>query len=370
MRSLKSIWLAVLLAGVVSVAGAIPAPADPTGDELTPGDSYLGIGPRDITPNRVATLKLKDDSGVEVTDMDHDAPAAKAGVHIGDVLLTFNGQKVESAEHLKKLIHETPTGRTVQLGISRNGEPVSLAVTLGSRRQMNAGLPKAPRLPPAGNGFFDTPPDMSMNILQASSKSGLLVENLTPQLGDFLGVRNGNGVLVRSVEKGSPAEAAGLRAGDVIVRIEKDPVADMSDWHRLTHKRNGKTAMGVVRDKREQSVSIEFSSKNDSSWLAMPDVNINADEINTQLSEMRPEIDSAMKQAQEKMQLLDSEEMQKAMKQAQAEFAAHSDEIAKAMQQAQAEIAAHSDEINKAMQLKQEELQKAWKELDHLKDCE
>ena len=87
---------------------------------------------------------------------------------------------------------------------------------------MIAVFPKSHNVGTPGNGFFDNPPDMSMNILQASSKSGLLVENLTPQLGDFLGVRNGNGVLVRSVEKGSPAESAGLRAGDVIVRIEKE----------------------------------------------------------------------------------------------------------------------------------------------------
>ncbi len=325
LKSVQSVLFSVLLAGAVTVLGAVPASAAPGGDELT-GDSYLGIGPRDINPSRVAALKLKDDSGVEVTDMDHDAPAAKAGVKIGDVILTFNGQKVESAEQLKRLIHETPAGRSVQLGISRNGEPVSLAVTLGSRRHMIATFPKASGFGTPGNGFFDNPPDMSMNILQASSKGGLLVENLTPQLGDFLGVKNGSGVLVRSVEKGSPAEAAGLRAGDVIIRIEKENIADMSDWHRLTHKRNGKTALGVVRDKREQSFTMEFSSKRDESLLALPEMN--AEEIQMQLSELNPEIEQAMKQAQEQMsakgdeiekvmEQFNSKEMQDAMKKAQ-----------------------------------------------------
>lgn len=367
LKSWKSMLFSVLLAGAVTVAGAVPASAAPSGDELG-GDSYLGIGPRDITQNRVASLKLKDDSGVEVAEMDHDAPAAKAGVKVGDVILSFNGQKVESAEQLRRLIHETPSGRTVQLGISRDGQPVQLAVTLGSRRGMIAVFPKAPRIAGPGNAFFDNPPDISMNILQASSKSGLLVENLTPQLGDFLGVKNGSGVLVRSVEKGSPAEAAGLHAGDVIVRIEKEPIADMSDWHRLTHRRNGKTTLGVVRDKREQSFSMEFSSKRDSSYMfEMPDVdmNINLDNIKL-LSELRPQIDAAMQTAREQMDSIDTEQVEKAMKQAQEEMTLHSDEIEKAMQQANDEIAAHSDEINKAMKLKQDEIQKALKDLDKL----
>ena len=317
LKSMKTVILSVLLAGAVMVCGAAPASATPPGDEAAGGDSYLGIGPRDVTPNRVAALKLKDDSGVEVTDMDHDAPAAKAGVKVGDVILTYNNQKVESAEQLRRLIHETPAGRMVQLGISRNGQLQTLSVTLGSRKGMIAVFPKPARMGTPGNGFFDNPPDMNMNLLQASSKSGLLVENLSPQLGDFLGVKNGMGVLVRSVEKGSPAEFAGLKAGDVIVRVEKETVADMGDWHRLTHRRNGKTMLGVVRDKHDQNFFIEFSSSRDSSYLEMPE--INADSINMQLSELNPEFERAMAKAQ-------------------AEFAAHQDELQQTMNQWESQL--------------------------------
>ena len=333
MKPLQVMLLSVLLAGAVTMVGAVPAQAATSGDELTAGDSYLGIGPRDITPNRVAALKLKDDSGVEVTDVDHDAPAAKAGVKVGDVILTYNGQKVESAEQLRRLIHETPAGRTVQLGISRNGQQQTTAVTLGSRRQMIAGFPKA-RVGTPGNGFFDNPPDMSMNTLQMASKCGLLVENLTPQLGDFLGVKNGGGVLVRSVEKGSPADAAGIRAGDVIVRIEKENVADMSDWHRMTHKRNGKTMLSVVRDKREQNVFMDFSSARDASdLLEIPGFN----KMNLQMSELSPEVEAAMAKMEAEIaatqnqwdsSVLNTEEIQKAMK-------ASQENVEKALQQLQ-----------------------------------
>lgn len=382
MRSLKfmkSVMLSVLLAAAVTVCGAVPASADTTGDELS-GDPYLGVGPQDISPGRVAALKLKDDSGVEVVLVDHDAPAAKAGVKLGDVILTYNGQRLESAEQFKRLIHETPIGRTVQLGISRSGQLMTVPVTLGSRRSMNALAPKPPMVG-AGNAFFDNPPDMSMNVLQMSSKCGLLVENLTPQLGDFLGVKNGSGVLVRSVEKGSPADAAGLRAGDVIVRLEKEQIGDMSDWHRVTHRRTGKTMLVVVRDRHEQNFYMEFSaSRDNSSLFDRPEFNV--DEIKTELSELHPEVESAMAAAQREMengkrQLMENQDARKAMQHAQAEIESHRGEIEQALQfndgqfnelmaQAAKAMEAHSAEINKAMQLKQEELEKAFKSFDKL----
>jgi C-terminal processing protease CtpA/Prc len=330
--------LSVLLAGAVTL-GAVPAQAASSGDELTGGDSYLGIGPRDISKNRVAALKLKDDSGVEVTDVDHDAPAAKAGIKIGDVILNYNGQKVESAEQLRRLIHETPVGRTVQLVISRSGQQQTVPVTLSSRKGMIAGFPKPQHFGTLGNGFFDNPPDMSMNALQMVSKCGLMVENLTPQLGDFLGVRNAGGVLVRSVEKGSPADAAGLRAGDVIVRVEKENVGDMGDWHRMTHKRSGKTMLGIVRDKHEQNVFIDFSSAGDASeMLEGP----NFDNIKIELSQMRPEFEAAMAQAEADfakrqadfdMQMLDNDQFQKAMKASQEQVQKAMENLKKAQEQ-------------------------------------
>lgn len=333
LKSVQSLLLSVLLAGAVTMIGAVPASAS-TADDA--GDSYLGVGPRDINPSRVQALKLKDDSGVEVTDVDHDAPAAKAGIQVGDVILNYNGQKVESAEQLRRLIHETPVGRTVQIVLSRNGQQQTVGVTLGSKRKMFADMPKAPRAGSPGNGFFDNPPDISLNILQASSKGGLLVENLTPQLGDFLGVRNGSGVLVRSVEKGSPAEAAGLRAGDVIVRVEKESVADMSDWHRLTHRRSGKTMLGVVREKHEQNFFMEFPAKRDSSFLDMPA--FDPEQIGL-ISELHPQIDAALAQAQADMVsrtaefAISQQDMQNAMRLSEQQL----QNAMKDMQQAQAD---------------------------------
>src|SRR5580700_1387674 len=98
------------------------------------GSSYLGVDTRDITPDRLGVLKLKDERGVEVTMVDQDAPAGKAGLKEHDVILTVNGTEVESVEQLRRVIRETPPGRLVTLGLSRDGQPLTVKVQLADRK--------------------------------------------------------------------------------------------------------------------------------------------------------------------------------------------------------------------------------------------
>src|SRR3984957_18741538 len=100
--------------------------------------SYLGVDTRDITPDRLAALHLKDERGVEVTMVDQDAPAGKAGLKEQDVILTLNGTEVESVEQLRRMIREIPPGRAVTLGISRNGQAMTMKAELGDRKQSHA----------------------------------------------------------------------------------------------------------------------------------------------------------------------------------------------------------------------------------------
>ncbi|HEX4424640.1 MAG TPA: PDZ domain-containing protein, partial [Terriglobales bacterium] len=95
-------------------------------DESGGGGSYLGVDTRDVTADRLTALQLKEEEGVEVTMVDQDAPAGKSGLKEHDVILTVNGTEVESVEQLRRMIHEIPAGRTVTLGISRSGQPMTL----------------------------------------------------------------------------------------------------------------------------------------------------------------------------------------------------------------------------------------------------
>jgi len=236
------------------------------------GSSYLGIDTQDVTPQRVAALKLKEERGVEVLTVDQDAPAGKAGLKEHDVILEFNGTKVEGVEHLRRMIHEIPPGRSVTLSVSRDGKPMVFKAELADKGQaMRMSGTRKIVIPRPVIPDFDFPA-MDVMVQTSSSRSGAVVENLTPQLGDFFGARNGEGVLVRSVERGSAAEAAGLKAGDVIIRVENDRITDRGDWKSaLRNHRRGKVSVGIIRDKKEQTISITMPEpKDDSRYEVSP----------------------------------------------------------------------------------------------------
>jgi|HubBroStandDraft_6_1064221.scaffolds.fasta_scaffold00014_45 serine protease Do len=264
--------------------------------------SYLGVSILDITSDRLGALKLKEEHGVEVTMVDQDAPADKAGIKVHDVILTMNGTAVESKTQLQRMIHETPAGRVVTLGLSRDGQPMTIKVQLADRRSefalmapkdgdwgknFKVEIPPIPNLPD-----FDMP-SVGVVVVHSSMRSGLMVENLTPQLGEFFGAKNGSGVLVRSVEKGSRADKAGLRAGDVITRVGDQPVHDASDFTHALHSHSaGSVTVGVIRDKKEQTLTLTLPERKDSG--EMIEESFEAPELDaetqTELSEVEDEI--------------------------------------------------------------------------------
>src|SRR5436309_13268894 len=278
----KSILKAMLSVAILTI-GAYSAQAfssQPYGEsygfssEDLGGGSYLGVDTRDIRADRLSALKIKEEDGVEVTLVDQDAPAGKAGIREHDVILTLNGTQVESVEQLRRMIREIPPGRVVTLGISRDGQPMTIKAQLADRKNTFAMGPQgqsfkfvAPVIPPMPP-MPDIDVPVSIVVVHSSTRSGLMVENLTPQLADFFGAKNGNGVLVRSVEKGSRAEKAGFRAGDVIVKVNEEQVNDTSDFSHAVRARSGNSVkVGVIRDKKEQSFTLSLPPKKESGDL-------------------------------------------------------------------------------------------------------
>ena len=111
------------------------------------GSSYLGVDIADVSPERLGELKLKEEHGAEVTMVDQDAPAGKAGLHEHDVIVSLNGTAVESAAQLRRMIKETPPGRVVNLGISRDGQPMTIKVQLADRHKSMTWGQRCRRLP-------------------------------------------------------------------------------------------------------------------------------------------------------------------------------------------------------------------------------
>ncbi|MFZ0732216.1 MAG: PDZ domain-containing protein [Candidatus Sulfotelmatobacter sp.] len=302
-----------LLVGVsfASQSWSVDSPGQPWVFSSEDGgtSSYLGVDIADVTGERLGALKLKEEKGVEVTMVDQDAPAGKAGIKEHDVILSMNGTAIESGAQLRRMIHETPPGRVITLGLSRDGQPMTVKVQLADKHNEFAFTGPGDihvNIPEIHVPDIDIP-SINMVVVTSSARSGLMVENITPQLGDFFGVKNGNGVLVRSVEKGSRAERAGFRAGDVIVKVNDQPVHDTSDFSHAVRSRNGSAvAVAVMRDKREQNLTLSLPTHKDSSDLyeeesfygqpwaeAQSAFEVSTAQIQNEIAKLRPEMELA-----------------------------------------------------------------------------
>jgi len=222
---------------------------------FTNSRSYLGIGVVDVTDERAKSLGLKEPQGVEVTSVGEDSPAVKAGIKQGDVILEYGGQHVEGGAQFVRMVQETPTGRKVEMQVWRSGARQTLSANIGSRqeRALVFALPNAP-FPPEPPMIPDTPHDM---FSWRSAALGVETEGLNSQLAEYFGVKEG--VLIRAVTKGSAAEAAGLKAGDVITRIDGQTVSSPRNIAPFIRKSGKNVSLTLVRNHKEITLNVKIS---------------------------------------------------------------------------------------------------------------
>jgi serine protease Do len=266
---MKAIGFAAVLMGLM-LAGGLNAQegfsyiVPPAG-----GGSYLGVGVADVNAERVKALKLKEERGVEITSVEGDSPAAKAGLKAHDVVLEYNGQRVEGTQQFMRMVRETPPERQARFLISRDGATQTLTVTISIR----------PWTPPPVNTELLTDyalraqntfeklrslqmPDIPRpNMSWQSGMLGVEAESLTDQLAEFFGVKEG--VLVRSVVKDSAAAKAGLKAGDVITKVDETKVTAPREVTNAIRSLRSKKAfpVTVIRNHKETTVSVTLEEK-------------------------------------------------------------------------------------------------------------
>jgi hypothetical protein len=168
---------------------------------------------------------------------------------------------------------------------------------------------------PAMPAMSDMDMPISVVVVHSSARSGLMVENLTPQLGEYFGAKNGHGVLVRSVEKGSRAETAGFRAGDIITKVNNEPISDAGDFsHALRSRKENSVSVGIIREKREQTLTLSLPDRKQSSMFEsfddLPDIqaetDIHLEGLNSELAQIGPQMQFAIDQAQRAMKEADN----------------------------------------------------------------
>lgn len=292
-RSLTFTLMVLVLSGSVAMAGGRPgetyqADRESVSNRAVGRGSYLDIGVVDVTRERAASLRLKHERGALVTHVGSDGPAAKAGLQKDDVIVKWNGEPIEGAVELWRRKRETPGGRTVRLGVIRDGREIELDVTLGESsrgprepRFRSREVRRPARAIAAVPGITVAPmaarplrvaraPRVARALRSAvrgGNRLGLRVETLTPQLAEHFGLTNQTGALISWVQADSPAAKAGLKAGDVIVSVAGESIRTGFDIMRATRGKAGESVeVKIIRDKQERTLTVQLEKGDNPAW--------------------------------------------------------------------------------------------------------
>ncbi len=263
---------------------------------LATSGGWLGVRVEDVDDARAEELGLAGPRGALVAGVEEESPAAEAGLREGDVIVSFDGEAVRSVGELVRLVRETPAGRSVPLEVMRDGERRSLSATVGDRpgprafrfrggpdgmddvelrlerlgerlsgarmarvhERVERAMERA-REHAEGIGFDWEDGDVHVFQVSARPRLGVQLQSLTDQLAEYFGVSERGGVLISAVREGSPASAAGLRAGDVVVAFDGEEIEDAGDLMRAVREAEaGSATVTVVRRGQEREITVEL----------------------------------------------------------------------------------------------------------------
>ncbi len=179
---------------------------------------YLGISMNDVTPENASFFNLPDASGAIVSQVMPDSPASRAGLERGDVLRELDGKKIVNGSALQVTLSQTAPGSAISLGILRNGKPLTLKLTVGefhaSKTDEKAGAGSEDKTGKFGFSVDDLTDDVRQQIKAPDTVKGAVVTNVRP---------------------GSPADDAGLTPGNVVIEVNRKPVADAQSFADAMH---------------------------------------------------------------------------------------------------------------------------------------
>ncbi|MCD6255791.1 MAG: DegQ family serine endoprotease [Deltaproteobacteria bacterium] len=202
---------------------------------------WLGVMIQEVTPEIAHALGLKEVKGALVADVTPGSPADKADIRRGDVIIEYNGKKIEEMNELPRLVANTPVGKSVPIKIWRNGKIKQLTVKVGELEEKVA----------KGERRY-APQDL-----------GLKVEELTPYLAQRLGVKRIHGVVITYVVQGSPAHEAGLSRGDIILKINRHPIEDLNDYQDIINSAKPGDTLLFLIERREGTLFVALKVPKD-----------------------------------------------------------------------------------------------------------
>jgi len=197
----------------------------------------LGVALDEIAAEEAKMMDLPGEYGAWIVGVKSKSPASDAGLVENDVIITYNGQRVESARAMQRLVSETPAGRSIELRVIRDGKSVLLQATLGIG-QMPSTQPSAPR---------------------AAQSLGVGVEPIASAVGQYLGLGEGVGVIVRAVKEDSPASQAGLQEKDILVKLNDQEILSAQQLgENIKNLVSYSATITLIRGTEAQTIDVRF----------------------------------------------------------------------------------------------------------------
>lgn len=275
-------FVAAALAGAVAVAGTLSAQEKPDSESRVrvlafSQGSYLGLFIADVTAEDVERLDLPEERGVLISGVADEGPARDAGLQEDDVIVSWNGDRIEGETQLRRILGETPAGRTASLGVIRAGSERTIAVELGHRGgpggafsfrsgwdedqaiELREHIEKSREHLGDVRVHIGEMPHVMTLMSMRGGRLGVAIQTLDGQLAEYFGLDDRAGALITNVREDSPAAAAGLKAGDVIVAVAGEDVESPSEVSRLVWDADaGPVAIRILRDRQERTVTVDL----------------------------------------------------------------------------------------------------------------
>ena len=303
MRWYSGRWAAATAVTLLLGLGVADAATTPSAapEASAAKDAWLGVYTQTLTPELREGLNYTG-AGALVSRVVEDSPAAKAGVQKGDVIVGINTATIASATDLTDAIGKAKVGQSMSVRIVRDGTRRTLNAKLAERPAEDEDA--APMAPGARyykyDGDIDFDHDMPMAMFgMGRGRLGVRVQDLNPDLGSYFGVNDGKGVLITEVLKDTPAEKAGLKAGDVITKVGDKKVEDSDDLVSALRDADQKVTLTVMRQKASRTIESELRDsmvrirRGGSMSYGVPEIRIRhevSDDMRRELDDLRREL--------------------------------------------------------------------------------
>lgn len=267
----KSLVLPVLVAGQLLAGQALAQGSGNNVTILRMSGPQLGVRLEEVDKDAVTRLRLKEEKGALVTEVVKGSAAEKAGILKDDVIVRFQGESVLTAAQLTRLVREVPSGRKVDIDMVRSGAPVKVTATL-ERAEWRGDAPDIPEiadfdqhLPRAFNFKLDESAPMVWSPA-GRGRLGITYTEIEGQLAGYFKSPTESAILVDSVVEGSAAQKAGIKAGDLLVKLGSEEIEDASDLRgAVSALETGKPSPATVwRDGRSVDLSLTIEAPRNS----------------------------------------------------------------------------------------------------------